>query len=252
MLASVRTKAKDAAMRHRPYSLAILIAGWSIIAIVGCGRDSVAPSTFIPTAPTSPPPVSAGPLVTVAGQVTDHAGNPIAATVSVYPLRSSSAWSGPWGRSVHADASGRYQITNAPEHHDTVFVVASKDGHVQQCATMVTLATDTSVDLTLTPWANALITGLPTSTTTRQMSGTVFEIRSDERRPVAGVWVGWEPLFDTVVAATQTDESGRYRLCGLPRERIDVYAVQSRISAPRPVYAVMQAGGDAVIDFEVP
>jgi hypothetical protein len=83
------------------------------------------------------------------------------------------------------------------------------------------------------------------------MSGTVFEIRGDERRPVAGVWVGWEPIMDTVVAATQTDENGRYRICGLSRERLDVFAVQSRALA-RPVYAVIQPGGDAVFDFDVP
>ena len=238
-------------MRQTPPSLALLIAGLLAIVIAGCGRDSVAPSIFIPTAPTPPPPVSTGPLVTVAGQVTDPGGSPITANVSVYPLRPSSAWSGAWGRGAQTDASGRYRITNAPEHHDTVFVRAWKEGYVQQCATMVTLAADTSADLRLTAFANILVAGLPTSPATRQVSGTVYEIRDNERRPVGGVWVGWEPIMDTVVADTQTDANGRYRICGLSRDRIDVFAVRPRVPA-RPIYTVIQAGGDAVIDFEVP
>jgi hypothetical protein len=57
--------------------------------------------------------------------------------------------------------------------------------------------------------------------------------------------------MDTVVADTRTDAQGRYRLCGLPRERIDsVFAV--RIGTYRPVMASVEAGGDAVIDFELP
>ena len=40
----------------------------------------------------------------------------------------------------------------------------------------------------------------------------------NERRPVAGVWVGRAPMMDTVVAETFTDAQGRYRICGLPRE----------------------------------
>ena len=96
-----------------------------------------------------PPPPSPFPLVTVTGQVTDAAGRPTAANVVVYPLRSSPAWYGAWGRGSQADASGRYRIANAPEHHDTVYVRAWKVGYFQQCATAGILAGDTSADLTL-------------------------------------------------------------------------------------------------------
>jgi hypothetical protein len=239
-------------MRQIPHSLALLISGLLMVATAGCGRDSVASTTFIPTAPTPPPVIATGPLVTVSGHVTDPAGSPVPAMVSVFPLRMSPAWSGPWGRGAQADASGRYQITNAPEHHDTVFVRAWKAGYVQQCATTVTLPTDASADLKLTPLANVLITGLPTSPDTRQVSGTVFEIRGNERRPTAGVWVGWEPIMDTVVAETHTDAQGRYRICGLSRERLEVFAVRPGVNPPRPIYGVVETGGDAVIDFELP
>jgi hypothetical protein len=131
-----------------------------------------------------------------------------------------------------------------------VFVVAWKDGYVQQCAVSVILAADTSADLTLTPRADAVIAGLPAPPNSRQISGTVYT-KDNERHPLAGVWVGWEPVMDTVVAHTMTDSQGRYRLCGLPRDRIaNLFAV--RLGTLSPVSAEAPAGGDTAIDFSIP
>lgn len=218
---------------------------------LACGGDSVAPlAPTAPTAPTPPPP-SVFPLVTVTGQVTDAAGRPTAASVVVYPLRSSPAWYGAWGRGSQTDASGRYRIANAPEHHDTVYVRAWKDGYFQQCATAGILAGDTSADLTLVAKADVVITGLPALPNSRQIGGTVYTTKDNQRQPLAGAWVGWEMAMDTVVADTVTDSQGRYRLCGLPRDRVSgLYAV--KVGTNAPVYTQVAAGGDAVIDFEVP
>ena len=217
----------------------------------GCGGDSVTPvSPLAPTAPTPPPP-SVFPVVTVTGQVTDAAGRPTAASVVVYPLRMSPAWSGPWGRGSQADASGRFRIANAPEHHDTVYVRAWKDGYVQQCATASILAGDTSADLTVTAKADVVITGLPALPNARQIGGTVYTTKDNQRQPLAGAVVGWEMSMDTVAADTVTDSQGRYRLCGLPRDRVSgLYAV--KVGTLAPVYTEVAAGGDATIDFEVP
>ena len=220
------------------------------IVVCGCGGDSFSRLSPISTTPTPTPSVPTGPTVTLTGQVSVAAGDAGNVSVSVYPLKMSPAWSGPWGRSSQADASGRYRITNVPEHHDTAYVTAWKNGFVQQCATAVTLATDTSADMTITARANALISGLPRAPNTRHVSGTVYEMRDNERRPVAGVWVGWEPIMDTVIADTFTDAQGRYSICGLPRERLEVFAV--RLGSFRPVSMNVEAGGDAVIDFELP
>src|SRR5574341_704422 len=86
----------------------------------GCGRDTIAPIT--PAAPT-PIPVQppTGPTVTLTGQVTDRAGNPINVNVGAYPLKPSPAWFG-FARSTQADASGHYRLVSLPEHADTVFV----------------------------------------------------------------------------------------------------------------------------------
>jgi len=76
-------------------------------------------------------------------------------------------------------------------------------------------------------------------------------MKDNERLPFASVWVGWEPMMDTVIADTVTDSQGRYRLCGLPRDRVDaLFAVRQGTSAP--VSATAAAGGDAVVDFELP
>jgi hypothetical protein len=130
-------------------------------------------------------------------------------------------------------------------------VRAYKEGYVQQCAAAVTLQHDSSINLTLTTFANARITNLPVSPQLRQISGVVYEGTGPGRRPLASAWVGWEPIFDTVVADTRTDAQGRYRLCGLPRSRIDgLFAV--RAGTYQPGYSVVEATDDTVVDFELP
>jgi Carboxypeptidase regulatory-like domain len=220
-----------------------------LLAVVtaGCGGDSVSSS---PTAPTTIAPVATGPSVMLTGRVTDASGAGLSASVGANPLRWTQPWTGP-PRSTLADATGLYRFVLLPQHPGTVYVRAWKEGFVQQCAQAVTLHTDTSIDITIVPFTNALTSGLPTAPHLRHVSGVVYEKTGIGRRPLAGVWVGWEPIMDTVVADTRTDAQGRYRLCGLPRERIDsVFAV--RIGTYRPVMASVEAGGDAVIDFELP
>jgi hypothetical protein len=122
---------------------------------------------------------------------------------------------------------------------------------VQQCAKIVALATDTNADLTLTRKEDVVITALPMSAATRQISGTVYTLRNNVRAPVAGAWVGWEPVLDTVIADTITDSQGRYRLCGLPIDRVDSLFAE-RMGNYSPVYGETAAGGDATVDFELP
>jgi hypothetical protein len=225
-----------------------LIATCLVVLTSACGDSVTSP---VPTRPTPQRPAPTFPVVTVAGQVTDPFGSPVAADVLVYPLRMSEAWYGPWGRRGQSDASGRYRIPDAPEHHDTVFVRAWRDGYVQQCATTAVLAEDTNADVILTGRADVVVAGLPDLPNTRQISGTVYSLKDNARQPVVGVSVGWEPIMDTVVADTVTDMQGRYRLRGLPRDRVNaLYAL--RPTTRDPVYVDVAPGGDAVIDFLVP
>jgi hypothetical protein len=234
-------------MRPRRRAHTNLIATCLAVLASACG-DSVTPP--VPTMPT-PRPAPRFPVVTVAGQVTDPFGRPVIANVVVYPLQMSEAWYGPWGRGGQSDLSGRYRIPNAPEHSGTVFVRAWRDGYVQQCATTVVLAEDTNADVTLSGRADVVIVGLPDRPNSRQISGTVYTLEDNDRHPAAGVSVGWEPIMDTVVADTVTDAQGRYRLCGLPRDRVDaLFALPQTTGGP--VYVDVAPGGDAVIDFVIP
>lgn len=235
-------------MRSRRRLISGLIASITLLTS-GCDSKSVTQSVAIPTAPTPTAPAPSGPTVTLTGTVTEVSGPVLSASVGAYPLRWTNVWSGS-PRSTLTDAAGQYRFASLPEHPDAVYVRAWKDGYVQQCAAAVTLQADTSLNLTVTSYANALTAGLPTAPNLRHVSGVVYETTANGRRPVAGVWVGWEPIMDTVVADTRTDSQGRYRLCGLPKNRIDsLFAV--RTGTNRPISMAAEAGGDMVIDFEL-
>jgi hypothetical protein len=146
--------------------------------------------------------------------------------------------------------SGRYQIADVPEDPDAAYVHASKDGYVQPCASAITLATDASLDLTLTAVANVAVMALPTLPNARQIGGTIYTSKDGQRQPVAGASVGWEMAMDTVVAETVTDVQGRYRLCGMPTDRISGFYAQKGNGAP--MYIDVAGGGDALVDFDLP
>jgi hypothetical protein len=160
---------------------------------MGCANDSAAPRGVVPTAPTSLP-VPNGPTVTLTGLVTES-GRPVAsAWVGATPLRSTSGWYGS-PRRTQTDASGRYQLSNLPEHADVVYITASKDDYVQQCAVSVTLQADTSVDLVLTALPNIITNGLPVLPIRRQVNGVVYERTPNGRRPVATCGSAGNPLW---------------------------------------------------------
>ena len=177
-------------------------------------------------------------------------GGPAAgALVGVGSAQGTGAWVGAPG-SARVDGQGRYQL-NMREDPGPVYVKASKVGYVQQCAVSVTLRTDVNVDLTITPFADVLTSGLPTAPNRRHLSGVVYELTGKGRQPLSNVWVGWDALLDAVVAETRTDAQGRYRLCGIPTGKIDgLFAV--RVNSNSPVYLSVGPGADAVVDFELP
>jgi hypothetical protein len=115
----------------------------------------------------------------------------------------------------------------------------------------VTLEADVTVDVTITPFANVVTSGLPTAPNMRHISGVVYELTDNGTQPVSNAWVGWDIFLDTVVAETRTDAEGRYRLCGMPTIKVEgLFAV--RANSNRPVYHSVAAGADAVVDFEMP
>ena len=225
--------------------LAVMLA----VITPACGSESSAPAVTIPTAPTPVAPTFA--TVTLTGTVSEHAsGGPASgALVGVGSVQGTAPWVGAPG-SARVDGQGRYQL-KMREDPGPAYVKASKVGYVQQCAVSVTLLADVNVDLTITPFADVLTSGLPTAPNRRHISGVVYELTDSGRQPLSNAWVGWDALFDAVVAETRTDAQGRYRLCGMPTGKIDgLFA--NRVNSNRPVYLSVGPGADAVVDFELP
>jgi hypothetical protein len=105
---------------------------------------------------------------------------------------------------------------------------------------------DATLDLTVSSTADLVAfnaTTSPTPSHSRVVSGTVFEITSNGRQPVGNVWVGWEAVVDGLVAETRTEGAGRYRVCGLPRERITLSAAPAygSVFTPRSILVRMRS-----------
>ena len=231
---------------RRPARVRWAVVSIQVLVTVGvalgaaCGQERSTPG--LPTLPTSPPST-----VTLTGMVVDAAGSPVQdARVGAFPL---TGWTASWAVAQPlTDGSGRFR-NELPHHDGPVYVAVYKTGYVQPCAAAVRFPSETMVTVSMT---NAVLTtDLPMAPNLRHVSGVVYEITAAGRRPVPGVDVGWETVYSGNVAAyTQTDEQGRYRLCGLPRTAIDfLYAYA--FSGRSYVHARVGDGGDAVIDFEV-
>src|SRR5687768_10527816 len=136
-----------------------------VVALVGitlaCGGESGGPAVAIPTAAT-PAPAPSFPTVTVSGSVFERvSGGPASgASVVVAPARRSPPWP-QWLYSARVEADGRYQL-KVPEDPELDYVKAWKMGYVQQCAVAVTLQADLTMDLTITPFADVVSTGVTT------------------------------------------------------------------------------------------
>ena len=134
----------------------------------------------LPSAPTA-----ADPTVVVTGRVADNDGAPVtAAKVCAFPAV---AWPMAWARSSSlcgvSDAAGTFRL-QPPQYPDLTYAMVVKDGHFQQCAVAVTLATDTNVDVTST--ADVVAAALPAAPDRRQVSGVAYERTGSGRRPLPG------------------------------------------------------------------
>jgi hypothetical protein len=154
-----------------------------------------------------------------------------------------------------SDPTGHYKISGLPGWMGTTLVAVSKNGYMQQCAARATIHGDTSLDIALTPLGNLAFEPSPTTTPTagsRTVSGVVYGVTPEGRRPVAKASVYWDAdgdFYGAVFANTMSDAAGRYLLCGLPEGRID------RLFASKQGYnnnnVSVDPGTDAVVDIEI-
>lgn len=156
----------------------LLGAACLTLLVATCGRNDPIRSSN-PVAPTTPTPPTV-PTLTLSGVVAED-GHPIEnANVSIAGLQSCSR--GCSSRQFTAgsgmtDAAGRYRInmTRPEEAPATVWVIARKDGYVQQCVATTTMQADANLDLRLTSLANLSAARPPSDPGSRTVSGVVFE-----------------------------------------------------------------------------
>ena len=231
-----------------------------LLAMSACGEEPRSSPTA-PTVPSVPSPPVAG-TFTLSGVITERfSGLPVqGAKVWIWPFTFAQirGWPPAGMRTTPSDAAGRYTITGLPSLGPVWVSTAQTWGnpfsapYMHQCVTTVTVEGDATLDLTISSTRDLVALNAATGLTppnSRIVSGTVFEITSNGRQPASNVWVGWEAsVMDGFVAETRTDAAGRYRLCGLSRERITVLAAPANGNA---FYAPVDPGSDAVVDIEI-
>jgi hypothetical protein len=229
-----------------------------LLVMSACGGEE----RSLPTAPTVPtvPSTPVGPTFTLSGVITERlSGRPVqGARVWVFPFTlAGRSWPPSGLRTTPSDDAGRYTISGLPSLGPVWVSTAQTWGdafiapYMHQCVTTVTVEGDAMLDLTISSTTDLVALNSSTSPTppsSRTVSGTVFEITSNGRQPVSNVWVGWEAVMDGSVAETRTDAAGHYRVCGLPRDRITLFAA--------PAYgtvfsASVDPGSDAIVDIQI-
>jgi hypothetical protein len=151
-----------------------------------------------------------------------------------------------------SDANGRYELTNLPAGATLQLQVYS-EGYVQQCAAprlIVDGALRLDAELVARGNVSASFDSVPPSAPGfRMISGIVYELLADGRRPVANAFVDFEPIPDSPAAITYTDAQGRFLLCGIPQA--GTAAIGAAIGTGRYAYQSVPAGPDASIEIEI-
>jgi len=196
-------------------SLALLAAGCGNgpASVPSAPSTTSAPGVFGPT----PIPVIRGPYA-ISGVVAESGRSIAGADVNAFVNQGNFGYSYMY---VHGalltDGSGRYRMTGLPAGVHVWFQVY-KDGYVQQCAVaQVTVQGDMAMDLALVSKANLTASTTQSAPGLRSVSGTIVEMTSAGKQPVAGAFVDFEPLEDFPAAVTNSDADGRFLLCGLPQ-----------------------------------
>ena len=106
------------------------------------------------------------------------------------------------------------------------------------------------MDLALVSKANLTASTTQSAPGLRSVSGTIVEMTSAGKQPVAGAFVDWEPLEDFPAAVTYSDGAGRFALCGLPQDetvRLGASFVFGRVG-----YANIPSGQTAGVEITLP
>ena len=241
-----------------------------LVAVIGLAACDHPNSPFTVSTPTSasasppPPPPRTGPLPTPTGSSTVVGIVTVRTPLGDRPLSGANvnAWiqTATFGYSYMyangprlSDVDGRYELSNLPEGAELQLQVY-KDGYVQQCAAppLVVVGGQMHMDLQLVARANVSASAdtVPLSAPGfRLISGIVYELTNDGRRPAPDAFVDYEPTEDSPAAVTRTDAAGRFLLCGISQTRTVTIGASNGFN--RAGYQQVPPGPDANIEVEI-
>ena len=241
----------------RPRKVITRLAVGASFALLGAGCGGGHAS--VPSAPTTtstpgvfgptPIPVVGGPY-TISGAVAESGRSIAGASVNAWVNQGNLGYSYVYVHgALRTDGDGRYRMTGLPPGVRIWFQVY-KEGYVQQCAAApVTVQRDMAIDLALVSKANLTASTMPSAPGFRSVSGTIVEMTSAGKQPVAGAFVDWEPLEDFPAAVTYTDGAGRFALCGLSQNETVKLGTSS---GGRVAYANIPPGQTARVEITLP
>lgn len=217
-----------------------------VLTCSGCGGGSRLPSApSAPSGPSSGPPYGPTGLLTISGLVlSDNGGGKQAVPSATVEARVDLGTYEYFFGTFAADAAGRYTIPRLPRA--TVSLYAHRDGYQQPCTHIVDLTSDTALDVELVSAEHPI----PATLSPFTVSGAIFEMTPDGKRPIAGASMGIEQWFDKVIAGTWSDAAGRYVFCGLaPGQFISVFA--TREGYRQAATQFFTTNGNAAVDIEL-
>ena len=228
------------------------------IGLAGCDQPNSPSVVPAPTsaARTGPPPTPTG-ASTVAGIVMERTplgDRPLGgANVNGWIQTVSFGYSYMWANGARlSDAEGRYELNNLPEGAELQLQVY-KDGYVQQCAAPpLVIGGQMRLDVQLVARASVSAsadTVPPSAPGFRLISGVVYEVTNDGRRPAPDAFVDYEPIDDFPAAITRTDAAGRFLLCGIPQT--PTVTVGASIGFNRVAYQRVPPGRDTNVEVEI-
>ena len=220
----------------------------AVAVLLGCS-DTRPVTSQIPVAPSAPPAQPPNTYV-VSGNVlttVDGVANPLAGrTVWFWVQQQISPTSGRgWSQSATADANGRY-VAYVPDSRIFVSAWNRGRGEVQPCLASTEVRGDTNIDVHVVPADGPSGSNLP-SAARPVVTGTVYELTPQGRRPVprANLWL--DASIDAYVGYTESDDAGRFVFCRVNAPvRMDIYR-----DGYQSAWRALAGIGDTTLDIEL-
>jgi hypothetical protein len=166
-----------------------------------------------------------------------------------YPEGSENSGAGYTRGAVTSDATGHFVVNGLP--NATIYLQTDLVGYDEPCSsTLILNGADATANLEMVSKSHPLP---ELATTLPSISGVVYEVTPNGRRPVAGAWIWYDVMGGMGLgeATTTTDENGRYAICNLatlPAWPPDVAAGKTGYQW---VDQIVHLAGAMQVDFEL-